>query len=560
MFNFSMTNIARFTARVHPSGRLTVGYVPSQKIKAADLSYESILESYSEPDCGMNEIPVQRLRESKEFPDFQKITLFDVHEYNKAFTQSDKWIKTPWLDRGHEIIPIPGTEFQLEGHHLQKLGINKVEFTDSQKEKLKIKKNDTELGSSEASNFYQPKKVPQKKGLVGITAYARLKVENAAAILEKKYGKSGLAMTTFTVPPLSEQGSEIFHQSYSEYVKFLVRNLTKVFEANGMQSEFVYVNELQEKRYASYQERKKQGSMEVPPTIQHIHILHPRFRPEFIFDESDQVKSTINFDVDDDGRRRFLDRDTKELLLSSTRYLFTSDYLRKLNQRAINFITGETVSTAASIDISVVRKSAIAYLGKYLSKGEKICSQIVKEGNERILPKHWSGVTKFLHDQIKEATRVIKGGAAEAAMTYAEFLKEEGYFESYHYSQRLETSREVLQRVSGVRDYDTNRDTLAFVELGDPRKVQCGLSATLTSKVLNDVTEFIELLEALSRTPSSPPPISRSFGGGAVLSDSRTEYELALRDSKLYRKLADKPVKAVNKIALKNLAQTFQST
>lgn len=538
-----MTNIARFTARVHPSGKLTVGYVPKQQPRQSDLTFENVHQDYSQPDLMMNDVEVgpKRFIEYKQVPD-SEFKLTDIHLRRINFSTSE-------------------IEFvnQFSSFYLRSFVFWYLFDTFGFIFKSLVLKNqiiNTELGSSEASIFYQPKKAPKKKGLVGITAHARLKVENAAAILEKKYGKSGLAMTTFTIPPLSQEGSEIFHAKYSEYVKFVVRNLTKVFEANCMRSEFVYVNELQEKRYASYQERKKQGSMEVPPTIQHIHILHPRFRPEFLFDESGQVDSTINFDINNDGKRTFLDRDTKELLLSNTKYLFTADYLRKLNQRAINYITGETVSTGASIDIAVVRKSAVAYLGKYLSKGETICKQIVKEGNERILPKHWSGVTKFLHDQIQEATRVIHGGAAEAAMTHAELLKEEGYFESYIFVKRLETPREVLRRVSGVQDFDTGKDTIAFFELGQPKTVQCGISATLTSKALNDVTEFIELLDALSRTSALPPTKSRSLGGGRVLSEDEREYQVY---SKFYRKLADEPVEMINVTALKNLARTFQN-
>ena len=62
------------------------------------------------------------------------------------------------------------------------------------------------------------------------------------------------------------------------------------------------------------------------------------------------------------------------------------------------------ISFRASVDCQVIRKSVVAYLGKYLSKGVELFKEIAKIEYEEYVPSQWWTANQTLKNKIKAGT------------------------------------------------------------------------------------------------------------------------------------------------------------
>jgi hypothetical protein len=76
--------------------------------------------------------------------------------------------------------------------------------------------------------------------------------------------------------------------------------------------------------------------------------------------------------------------------------------------RAIEATIGRPLTTAPIVDVQRVKKSCVAYLGKYLSKGGEIVDAVIERGDADQLPSHWWGSTADLKKEV--VLQTIRGG------------------------------------------------------------------------------------------------------------------------------------------------------
>ena len=196
-------------------------------------------------------------------------------------------------------------------------------------------------------------KSSQKKSVVygshGITRFGRRVVKNTCILLQEKFGKSRLGFATATLPDMDYETLRIINGNISDITRRFYQKLKRHCQAIG--EEFLYVGciEIQEKRFAK-------TSMPVP----HLH---------FVYKSKTSVKSPYLF---------------------STRVAYTH-WNNAVNEvlalHGCNPIMG-TNGHIGSVKLEPIRKSASAYIGKYLSKGCTVVKAMQDAGFKEF-PKQW---------------------------------------------------------------------------------------------------------------------------------------------------------------------------
>jgi len=209
------------------------------------------------------------------------------------------------------------------------------------------------LASMDLSNLSNSEKIPEskpraKRGLKGITGYGRILVKDAAHWLQEEYGKSRLAFWTVTIPPdcLTE---ELISQ-WSGVVDLLRRKLTYHLEKHDLPNFIVGVTEVQPGRW------ERDGG--IPPL--HLHIL-------FVA-----------------GHKPFVP-------------LLSKGLLAKIWGATLENFSGKTPNLDTLSNVSFIRKDAVGYLGKYMSKGGSSTSALPA----RLVPSSWYFCSQLLRRVVK---------------------------------------------------------------------------------------------------------------------------------------------------------------
>ncbi len=194
------------------------------------------------------------------------------------------------------------------------------------------------LGLSNVANSH---KVAKPRGRRGMTKYNRRLVLNSVLLLEKTYGKQNLSFLTLTLPQeCHSRASDLYAEAKRQMFQWLQRSLARC----GLPPLIVGATEIQLSRLAAANQ----------------FALHEHW----IF-------------VGRKGHKSW----------SLRPQVFAKSWSRIL----ANVYSLEDSSRAgiASTRVERVRKSAAAYLGKYISKGEKCVAQMIEDGYEAFLPSSW---------------------------------------------------------------------------------------------------------------------------------------------------------------------------
>lgn len=198
------------------------------------------------------------------------------------------------------------------------------------------------------------------KGLKGITPYGGRMVRNAAHVLESEFGNARCVFATVTMPNLPIEQMCRIHQNWDKAVENYRLGIRRALKCKGLSGELVTVSEIQVERY------KKTGL----PCL-HLH--------------------SVFCGVTGSGKFAISTEDHDDI------------WLRALNT-CLNIPLAK-VPTACNLQR--VKKSASAYLGKYMSKGVKDIERIIADGFAGWLPKHWWNCTRSLARRVKQQTRCI---------------------------------------------------------------------------------------------------------------------------------------------------------
>jgi hypothetical protein len=262
-----------------------------------------------------------------------------------------------------------------------------------------------------------PCEVRVPKGRKGITPYGRRMVRNAVYLLEREAGESRCIFATVTVPALPIEQMEVLHSNWHKAVELYRLNIKRMLQDKQLAGEIVTVSEVQEKRY------EKTG---LP--VLHLHSV-------FV-----GVTRTGHFAIETEQH--------------------DDAWFRALN--SVVDIKRSQITTAGNL--KRVKKSAAAYISKYLTKGAAAIARIIDDGFSRWLPKHWWNATRTLVTRVKQNTRRIDD--------FAEWLADG-------------------EQVSGGDVWEWHRDVV--LSFGESDKITIARYGRLKEPLVQKITNFLRM-------------------------------------------------------------------
>lgn len=278
------------------------------------------------------------------------------------------------------------------------------------------------LDLADASNPHSGSKRPKSYGRLGITGFGRKMVRSACCILERTY-RGRLTFATITMPTLSPELRVALAECWPEFVRQLLQWLSRTLARQGLPKAVASVSEVQPKRLQS----GNGGYL-------HLHLVWPNRRMR---------KGHFAVDVDD-----------------------CRAWVESFLLRRSLLPDGEWVN----VDTQAVRKSAAAYLSKYMSKGGDVLEAFVKENGWSACPGQWWNMTKTMRDSVK-----------------AEMLQGE---------EVGEILRMVVEYAFNCNDFDSFW-FLHHVDMEyEGRFISCGWFGALKEEVRLDVVQMFSLAAA----------------------------------------------------------------
>jgi hypothetical protein len=198
-----------------------------------------------------------------------------------------------------------------------------------------------------------------KKGLNGLTTYGARMLRSGCYLLESKLGLHDCMMWTLTVPTLNQEGRRQLAENWGKLVNRLVQWLSRELARAGRPPAVIGCSEIQTGRLEKY----RQGYL-------HLHLICPG------------CSNTGGRFAVDAGR------------------------FRAWWKSALEKCSGQSMPTLPRIQAEAVKKSAEAYMGKYLSKGsgDELAAFIEDLGEESV-PGQWWFCSSLMRNRIKKGRR-----------------------------------------------------------------------------------------------------------------------------------------------------------
>lgn len=267
---------------------------------------------------------------------------------------------------GGRLSSPPNPDRDEDTHPLSGIHVVETKLTGQTKvyfESRSPQSRSTPLGYSGATNSH---KVRTKRGQKGITGLGKRKTRSAAAVFGKAIRRNCTTFATFTVPTVTKEENELICQKWSELIRQLKQEIMRSLRRGGVTNpDYFYVSEIQEKRYQSH------GLLTL-----HLHMVFQ-------------------------GRNYWKDN-----------WVMSKSQARDIWRRLLENLLGRCVNCDQATRVESPRGSLVAELGKYLSKGGKILSEVKQRKDNHLLPPSYWGVSRSLNKKIKLAMRVLVGDSA----------------------------------------------------------------------------------------------------------------------------------------------------
>jgi len=222
-------------------------------------------------------------------------------------------------------------------------------------------------------NCHRPSRIDRvPRGTHGLTSHGKLYLENAAYLLERDYGKERLAMLTLTLPNLDDVSTEYLSRNWANILRKSKQELFREIERKGGVKDYCAVTEVQTKRYLKY------GQI-----AYHLHMLYvaSRSKDNDWYLTPHEISSIWKRIIKNQLNKGFQDG---QLLVN-----YLEDHREKLDK-------------FWGIDCQKIKKSASAYLCKYLSKGDACLAKELKDSG--LLVATWYHLAKSIRQKIKQET------------------------------------------------------------------------------------------------------------------------------------------------------------
>lgn len=179
-------------------------------------------------------------------------------------------------------------------------------------------------------------------------------IRSAAAVLEEKHGRRCLTFGTCTLPPMEQHEFDLVCLGWANLTRKFFQELQRMLSRKGLDTDYVQVTEIQEKRFERWGQ--------IAP---HLHWIVQ-------------------------GRK-----------VARSQWAIAPNEICSLWQRLLSNVLGRVIDGSAATRIEAPRRSLLAELGKYLSKGSKIINRIAAAGHADKLPTAWWGCSKALKAEVK---------------------------------------------------------------------------------------------------------------------------------------------------------------
>jgi len=270
-----------------------------------------------------------------------------------------------WISQGY-IRTAPDLSLQKYGRAYQ-IALNSVDEHNSLTGRLR---NDfvvsrvsfPSLGLSTLANLRREKSVRGRKGM---TSYQRHQVRDGCTLLENQYGRKHLSFFTGTLPTMEHEAS---NEEWRHLVKLWRDRMVRALRLKGLPDHIVACFEVQEKRLQT------RGEL-----CLHIHAV-------------------------------FVGRNPMETWAFSTGELqqIWNDCLKVVFKQRL-----ENANLTASTNVQRVKKSAVGYLGKYMSKSISTICNVLASNKETSLPSTWVMLTQSMKQLVKQSVKYMTGHHAE---------------------------------------------------------------------------------------------------------------------------------------------------
>lgn len=221
------------------------------------------------------------------------------------------------------------------------------------------------LGSSNVPNSHKPSKARGRKGM---TRYNKRLIVNSALLLERKYATKTLSFLTLTLPgECASSEPHLYRECKRQMLQWLQRTLARF----GLPDTVIGCTEIQTERLNS------SGCF----------ALHEHW----VFK----------------GRERF---GHWQILPKA----FQTQWNRILAN--VYGLGVGSLDLCPSTRVESIKKSSAAYLGKYVSKGEKCIQQLIQDGYEKYLPSSWVTRTLSMLAMFRGSIVTISGDKAREIM------------------------------------------------------------------------------------------------------------------------------------------------
>lgn len=232
------------------------------------------------------------------------------------------------------------------------------DLPESYANEVEVKKAELLLGLSKAKKYHKQSK---PRGEDGIKPKQGDGIRASCLVLERQFTRARLGMLTITIPPLDLSLNRYLCSVWGEFSRKFLQELKRELTrggASGSELDYCSISEIQEKR-----------SLREGEVYLHLHILYVAKNP------------SMQYYTTPDNMREILSR-----LLGNVR-----DEWRALNPPGGTSVPTPppSIDTRAAIDMSMVRGSAISYMGKYLSKGAKSLKTFKDAGLSWLFPRNW---------------------------------------------------------------------------------------------------------------------------------------------------------------------------
>lgn len=211
------------------------------------------------------------------------------------------------------------------------------------------------LDLTDAPNSHKTSNRPETYGRLGQTGYGKKMVRSACTLLEQRY-RGRLTFATVTMPTLPPGQRRQLALAWPEFVRQALQWLARRLEAKGLPKVVVSVSEIQP-------ERLQAGN----GGYLHLHMVWPN-----------HYNAPGGYSVHPMAFRAWCEK----FLIA--RGLFED-------------------GSWVNVDVQPVRKSAAAYLSKYMSKGGDCLEAFAAENGWDAVPRQWWNLTKTIRDAVKRA-------------------------------------------------------------------------------------------------------------------------------------------------------------